>query len=154
MSNSKTAAQWKQAGKHEVVLPSGFTVTIRIPDLSSMVETGQLPQTLLDTAVKAAKGEITPEQEQTPEMAAKEREFKNLVTLAAVIEPKLTEADMDPVSGIPTEDKEMIVEFACRQREFDAIGNHIAGLHLSEQFRKFRGLTELYEDVEGVQGSE
>lgn len=146
-----SVAAWKKAKLHEVVLPSSYKVTIKIPDLSSMIETGQLPQTLLDTAVKAAKGEITAEQEQTPEMAAKEREFKELVCVAALVEPKITVAD---VGDLPVEDLDMIVEFACRQREFDAEGNHLSGLHLSEQFRRFRRIAELYEDVEGLQGSE
>lgn len=146
-----TAAAWKKAKFHNVVLPSGFTVTIKIPDLPEMIQTGQLPQALLDVAIKSAKGEITAEQEQTAEMAGKEREFKALVALATVVEPKIAATDID---DLPVEDLDMIVEFATRQREFDAEGNQIAGLHMSAQFRRFRGLTELYEDVEGVQGSE
>jgi len=147
-TNRPTVAQWKKAAFHDVVLPSGFKVKIRIPDLPSMIETGQLPQALLDVAIKVAKGE---QSEATPEMASKEAEFKNLVCLAAVVEPKISEADLAP-AGIPAEDKDMIAEFATRQREFDAEGNHISGLHLSAQFRRFRGLTDLYEDVADLQG--
>lgn len=140
-----TAAAWKKAAQHDVLCPSGVTVGIRIPDLPALIETGEIPQHLLDAALGAA-GAQDPE---TPskELIIKQREFTDLVTQITVVEPKLSDED---VKTIPYEDKDFIVAIATRQRDLDAEGKHIAGLDKSERFRRFRRLGEFDETVEGL----
>lgn len=141
------AASWGQAAFHLVTLPSGAVAKIRIPDLPALIETGEIPQHLLDAALGvAAKPNKTP----SKELIVQQREFTDCLVMQTVIEPPLSEADLDSKHGIPYEDKEMLVEIATRQRDLDAEGNHIGGLEKSEKWRKFRGLDSLYEDVEDV----
>lgn len=149
---ASTAAGWKKAAVHTVVLPSSAVVDIRIPDVSALIKTGEMPQHLLAAAIKIAKSDEADKEPSVEEMEH-EIEFKNLVCLATVVAPSITMDDLDSKTGIPTEDKDMIVAFAMRQAEFDAEGNHIAGLDSSEKFRTFRGISSLYSDVEDVQGS-
>lgn len=134
-----TAGAWKKAAVHDVVCPTGVTVTIKIPDIPALIEAGAIPQHLLDTAIGVINGD-----EPTVEMIKQQREYTDLVTMMSVVEPKLTEADL---KDIPYEDKDFIVAIATRQRDLDAIGNHIAGLTKSEDFRRFRELGEFRPDV-------
>lgn len=148
MSNTATKAAWKKAAVHNVLLPSGVRVDMKVVDLPTMVETGQIPQHLLDVALKVAMGgdeAITP----TLELIKNQREFTDLLVMLSVVEPALTEADLP---AVPAEDKALIVDIATRQRDWDAEGAQIAGLDSSARFRKFRGLDDLDEDVEGASG--
>lgn len=141
-----TIAGWKKAAKHTITLPSGVRVGIVIPDLPRMIETGQIPQHLLDAALKAAaRDRVTP----TKEMIVQQAEFTDKLVEVMLVEPKLT---ADDVSNVPVEDKEMLVEIGTRQRDLDAVGDHIGGLHTSEKFRTFRGLGPINPDVEDVSG--
>lgn len=150
MSNTRTvtaASDWGQAAFHLVTLPSGATCKIRIPDLPALIETGEIPQHLLDAALGvAAKPNKTP----SKDLIIQQREFTDCLVMATVVEPELKESDLDPKTGIPFQDKEMLVEIATRQRDLDAEGNHVGGLEKSEKWRKFRGLDSLYSDVEDV----
>lgn len=150
-----SASAWMKQAFHLVTLPSGAVVKIRIPDIAALIKTGEIPQALLGEAIAAAKGmgQDTEPKAPTAEEMSREVEFKNLVIKATVVEPEITDALLEPKTGMPAEDKDMLVEFAMRQTEFDAIGNQIAGLHTSAQYRKFRGLGGLYEDVEGLPSS-
>lgn len=139
-----TAAGWKKAAVHNVLLPSGVRVEIKIPDLPSLIETGQFPQHLLDAAIGlAAKGDSGIA---TREDVVKQREFTDKVVELTVVNPKLSAED---IAEIPFEDKEMLVALATRARDLDAEGEHIAGLTNSEKFRRFRGLGGVDSDVEG-----
>lgn len=139
-----TLASWKKNAKHPVTCPSGSRIVIRIPDLPAMIETGEIPQSLLDAALGAAAGAAeTP----TVEVMAKQREFTDHILMKSVVEPKLTAAD---VADIPYEDKEFLVAVATRQRDLDAEGEHIGGLTKSEKFRRFRKLREFDSDVESL----
>lgn len=134
-----TAGAWKKAATHEVVCPTGVTVTLKIPDIPALIEAGAIPQHLLDTAIGVVNGDSP-----TVEMLKQQREYTDLIVLKTVVEPKLTEAD---IADIPYEDKDFIVAIATRQRDLDALGNHIAGLTSSAAFRKFRELGEFRPDV-------
>lgn len=144
MSDKATKAAWKKAAVHNVLLPSGVRVDVRVIDLPRMVETGVFPQHLLDVALKEASGKE--EASPTPELIQQQREFTDLLVMASVVEPKLEQADMD---DIPYEDKAMLVDLATRQRDYDAEGAQIAGLDSSARFRKFRPFFNLDADVEG-----
>lgn len=143
-TTTTTKGAWKKAAAHEVTLESGTVVKIRLPDLPALIESGAIPQSLMDVAVSIATGK---QQEPTPEMLKLQREFTDLVVLKTVVEPALEPED---VKEIPFEDKEMIVEFATRQRVFDAVGHHLAGLENSEDFRRFHRLREFDPAMAGL----
>lgn len=141
-------AAWKKARDHTVRLPSGVYVDIAIPDLAALIESGEIPQNLLDAALKAAGAGSQAEPEApSREFIIKEKEFSDALVRATVSRPKLSEAD---VKEVPFEDKVMLVEVATRQRDLDAEGNHIGGLHKSDSFRKFRGLDGFDSTMEDV----
>jgi hypothetical protein len=135
---------WKKAKTHNVRCPSGVFVKIIIPDLPDLIDSGQLPQHLVESAIAIASRErIKP----SKELITQQKEFTNVLVEKMVVEPKLSPQD---VADIPFEDKEFLVEVATRQTDFDAEGNHIGGLHTSATFRRFRGLGSFNEDVEGL----
>lgn len=127
------AAAWKKAKTHEAVLPSGLSIEIQIPNLPLLVKTGQVPNDLIESAIGAMQGDV----QITAELLSEQAEFYNKLVAIAVVTPAITEAD---VPELPYEDVEMIVEFATRQRDVDALGRHLAGLHRSKEWRSFRGL--------------
>lgn len=145
--NRRIAAdQWAgPQAEHEVVLPSGAVVLIRIPDLPAMIENGEFPQHLIDAALGVAS---KPDAKPSKDMIVQQREFTDALVKACVLDPVMTDAMLDHKKGIPFEDKEMLVEIATRQRDLDAEGNHIGGLEKSEKWQRFRGLTHVYSDVE------
>ena len=143
-SKAVTAAAWKKAAQHYPLCPSGARVGIKIPNLPRLIEAGDVPQHLLDTAIGVAGGDdVTP----SIDLIKKQREFTDMLVLMTVVEPKLTEADLPE---LPMEDMEFIVSVATRQRDLDAEGEHIAGLTSSEKFRRFRGLGEFDPTLEGA----
>lgn len=145
MAASKTA--WKKAKVHpDITLPSGTVISIRIPNLAALAKTGQLPNELLRIAIPEVAG---PEPEPTTETEAQETldrlaKFQSWITAYSVVEPKITEEDID---DLPTEDVEMIVAIATRQRVVDEVGHHIGGLEASAEWRQFRGLPPLQSNL-------
>lgn len=137
-----TTAAWKKSAFHTIRCHSGAYVTIRIPDLPALIEAGDIPQNLLDVALKVAGGQLAGEQ-QAPslDLISQSKAFTDVVVLKSVTEPKITEADLP---DIPYEDKQLIVEIATRQRDVDAEGHYLAGLETSEKFRRFRRIGEFH----------
>lgn len=124
---------WKKAKRHPVALPSGFEVEVEIPNLPMMVKTGQIPNDLLDAALGAIK-----QQQITPDLIKEQADFFNLLVTTMVKDPEITLEELEN-DEIPYEDVELLVEIGTRQRDLDALGRHISGLHKSEEWRKFRG---------------
>lgn len=141
---SKTG--WLRAADHTVTLPSGAVVGIKLPDLPALIEAGELPQGLLDAALKFVSPNAKPE-EPSRESIGRDRAFRDLLVQITVTEPKITDADLP---NIPVEDKDMIVDFALRQRDLDAVGEHIGGLTKYENFRRFRGIDGVDSLLEGA----
>lgn len=142
-----TASGWKKAKTHTVRCPSGVYVKVNIPDIADMIDSGQLPQHLIDAAIQVAtRDKVKP----SKELITQQKEFTDAIVQKMVVEPELSAAD---VREIPYEDKEFLVSIATRQTDFDAEGNHIGGLHTSATFRRFRGLGSFDEDVEDAFGS-
>lgn len=139
-----TKTAWKKAAVHNICLESGVRVDIRIPDLPVLIESGELPQHLIDAALGVASG-----QQQTPtvDLIKKEREFTDFLILRTVVDPVLEPAD---VRELPPEDKELLVRIATRRTDLDAEGEHIGGLSSSEKFRRFRRLGEFDPALEGL----
>lgn len=129
-----TLAGWKKAKRHTVLLPSGFEAEIEIPNLPLMIKTGAIPNNLLDAALGAIE-----QQAITPALIKEQSDFFELLVSTMVKEPVLTPED---VQEIPFEDVEMLVELGTRQRDVDAVGQHIGGLHTSKDWRVFRGLED------------
>lgn len=145
-----TADQWGGTAKdpglkrHYITLPSSAVVGIEIPDLAELIASGKLPNSLVDIAIEVAKGN---QADITADAIKEQPAFYKHVVQLAVKEPEVTD---DLYAKLPTEDKEMIVEIATRQRDVDAVYDHIGGLHKNDKWRKFRGLGRLDEDVADV----
>jgi len=129
-------ASWKKSKVHEnITTPSGSVISLQIPNLPALVRAGQLPNHLIEVATGVSNGSTAI----TPELFGKQAEFTNKLVSLAVVDPELTEEEVEEV--VPYEDQEFIVEIATRQRDLDAVGRHIGGLHTQDEFRKFRNLT-------------
>jgi hypothetical protein len=138
-STKTTKTSWKKAAVHEgITLPSGTVVSIRLPNLSLMLKTGNIPNTLVDAAVEMQNVISKGNAEITREMIEQQWDYYSFLVSKTVVEPELT---AEEVAEIPAEDVEMLVEFATRQRDIDAVYRHIAGLDKLESFRRFRSLS-------------
>lgn len=135
-----TAAAWKTAKRHTVTLPSSAVVEIEIPDLPQLVKAGQIPNELVEVAIGAAASNKV-----TKEDVGLYADFANKLVSLTVVNPKVTEEEA--AAALPFEDKEMIVDFATRKIDMDAVGHHLGGLEKSKDFRSFRGIFRLDEDV-------
>lgn len=126
----RTAAAWAKRREHDVTLPSGAEVTICIPSLPVLLKAGQIPNELIAVAVKVeAKEDVTADN--LVELA----EFQRYLVQYACIAPEVTHEQVD---DLPVEDVQMIVEFATRQRDMDALGHHLAGLEVTDEWKAFR----------------
>lgn len=129
-----TKAAWIKAKRHEVTLPSGTEVSIELPNLPLMLKTGQIPNHLVDAAIDQQNaGTVTV----TREMIESQHDYFAFLVSHTVKDPEVTPED---VKDLPYEDVEMIVEFANRLRDMDAVYKHIGGLEKQSSFREFRGL--------------
>lgn len=130
-------AAWKKSKTHTVTLPSGAVATIELPNLAALIKAGNIPNNLIDDALKQRKAS-----EVTQETLLSTWEFTKLIVPVTVIDPKL---DPDDVDDLPIEDVEMLVGFATRNNDIDAVGHQLGGLETQKSFRKHRGLIGLDE---------
>jgi len=131
---SKTA--WKKAGVHTgVVLPSGFVISVKIPNLPALAESGSIPNELVDLAV-AMQGDDPPPVDS--DALTKLSELQSFLVSKTVVEPAITP---DEVSDLPAEDLQFIIEIAYRQRDVDALGNQISGLDKLAKYATFRDVS-------------
>lgn len=131
---NKTA--WKKAKTHEVTLNSGTEVSIQIPNLVELLQAGDVPNHLVPYATRTSEA-IERGREIKPEQIKAAAEFARFLVTKTVVEPEVTPED---VPDLPAEDVDMLIEFATRQRDLDALGHHIAGLEKQSDFRSFRRL--------------
>ena len=127
-----TVDSWKSAKTHTITLPSGTKVGIVIPNLPLLMKTGRIPNHLVEAAV-----ELQGKRQITAQDLEDQYEFVKTVVVLTVQEPFISEDDVDE---LPFEDLEMIVQFAMRERDTDAVYHHIGGLELVDSFRDVRGL--------------
>jgi hypothetical protein len=120
-------------------------VEIEVPNLPVLVKTGQLPNDLVRDALGAIQGGAL-----TVDTIKEQADFYGKLVAITVKEPVVTEDDVVGDDPLPFEDIEMIVEIATRQRDMDAVGDHIGGLHTSKKWRTFRGLDHLDQNVAGL----
>ena len=143
-----TKASWKKAAVHEgVTLPSGVVVSIKLPNLSLMLKTGNIPNSLVEAAVEMQNAMSRGTAEITKEMIEQQWDYYSFLVSKTVVDPEITQEE---VADIPAEDVEMLVEFATRQRDIDAVYRHIAGLDKMESFRRFRGVSSGLEGLEDL----
>src|SRR5687767_8881236 len=114
-----TINKWKQAKRHSVTLPSGVTVEIELPNIQFLLKTGQIPNSLVQIVTKAS---TDPNFRITPEVLAEQWDYTSFLVSKTVVEPSIT---AEEVAELPSEDVEMIVDFALRNRDFDAVGHHL-----------------------------
>lgn len=126
-----TKTNWKKARDHTVTLPSGTVVKIAIPNLPALVKAGVVPNELLE----AAKKRVQPE-DVTPDDIKAEADFNAYLVSKMIVEP--TGIEPDDVPELPYEDVTMLVEFATRQRDVDAVGHQLGGLETVDEYRSFR----------------
>lgn len=134
MSQKKTSIEgWKARSTHEgVTLPSGAVVSIRIPNLPLLAKTGRLPNELVQIAL-----ELGQKKKITQDDLEQQVDLTNTLVSLTVIEPAL---GPDDVPELPFEDQEMVVEFALRMRDLDAVYHHLGGLETIESFRDARSI--------------
>lgn len=152
IQEAQTADAWKARSGHPATLPSGTIIRLKVPNLAQLAKTGQLPNDLIRTAIPEVAG-VEPEplsEEEALKTIQKLADFQTWITTISVVSPTI---DEDDVPDLPTEDVEMIVALATRQRDLDAVGHHIGGLEKSADFRRFRGLSDGNEDVLGSAGN-
>lgn len=137
-ATSKTG--WKRNKVHEgVTLPSGAVVDIRLPNLSQLIKSGEIPNELVDDALEQRN-----EKKITRETLLKTWEFTRFIVPRTVVSPEIGEDDVD---DLPIQDVEMIASFAGRGTDIDAVGHQLGGLERVKSFRAARGLLTLDEIV-------
>jgi hypothetical protein len=124
---------WKQANVHTgVTLPSGTIVDITIPSLPRLIKSGQVPNHLIDIAVEQGSAEKIDK-----EVLEQTWEFTKFIIPQMLVNPEITE---DDVEDLPALDLELLIGFASRVTDLDAIGHQLGGLETQDSFRNVRGL--------------
>lgn len=148
-ASTKSKSGWIGAGVHkDITLPSGYRVDIKLPNLAALVKSGQLPNELLQVSQKVAQASQAGD-EIPDDLYDKMQTFNEFLVSRTIVKPEITDAD---VSDLPAEDVEMVVGFATRRLDFDAVGHHLAGLEAVDSFRTFRGLDAGFSDILGGAG--
>lgn len=138
-------AGWKKAKVHEgITLPSGAVVSIALPNLAKMLKSGDIPNALLEQALALRQAKKI-----DAEAIDKAWEFAVKIVPATVASPDISEED---VEDLPIEDVEMIVAFATRNADTDAVGHQLGGLETLASFRKHRGILSIDEVVGDLSG--
>lgn len=138
---TKTKTEWKKKRVHkDIVCPSGAVIDIQLPNLSQMLEAGELPNELVDIATASVSTGDSPDAEALVEFAKLQR----YLIAKTVVRPEITPED---VVDLPPEDTEFISDIANRRRDIDAVGNQIAGLDTVAQYATFRDESDSDEDV-------
>lgn len=137
---TKTKTEWKKKRVHEnVTCPSGAVVDIQIPNLTQMIESGEIPNELVDVATAAQTGA-----EPDPDALKRLAELQRHLIAQTVVRPAIT---ADDVSDLPSEDVEFLNDIANRRRDYDALGVNIAGLDTVAKYATFRDKHDSDEDV-------
>lgn len=148
---ASSKSDWKKRALHKgVTLPSGATVDIKLPDLTQLAQSGTLPAQLMDLVTKIITGKSASEAEgaeapDATEILTRIAELHSFLVAKTVVHPSITE---DEVDDLPPEDVAVLVEFALRERDMDVLGRHLAGLEKIDDFRRFRQLPGVDEDLQ------
>lgn len=132
-------AQWKGRNVHNIALPSGAYCDIKLPNIPKLVAGGQIPNELVEVASLVAQGGSRAKEVTGKELLTQHAEFTKFIVAKTVVKPEVKEEE---VELLPYEDQEFLVEVATRNRDLDALGHHIGGLHTQSDFRRFRNLPD------------
>ena len=138
---TKNKTEWKKRKVHtDVVCPSSAVVDIQLPNLTQMLESGEIPNELVDIATAAQTTGSDPSPDALIEFAKLQRHL----IAKTVVRPEITPED---VTDLPPEDVEFLSDIANRRRDVDAVGNQIAGLDTVAKYANFRDKPDSDEDV-------
>ena len=136
-------AAWKSAKRHEgVTLPSGQVVAIVLPNLATLIKSGELPNSLIDEAI-----ELQQAKKITRDALVKSWEFTRFIVPRTVVDSVITE---DDVEDLPISDVELLAAFATRNTDMDAVNHQLGGLETVKSFRNARGIYSLDEVLEDI----
>lgn len=140
-ANQKTKAAWTKKKVHsDITLPSGMVVDITIPNLAALIKADALPNDLLSVATKAAVKQEVPD-----DLFQQMDDLNTFLVSKSLVAPEITADEVNTV--VPAEDIDMLVSFATRRIDVDAVGHQLAGLETVPSFRRFRGLDALDPDL-------
>lgn len=150
---TKTLAGLKKRAVHEdVTLPSGAVVDIKLPNLPSMVESGAIPNDLIESALAQQSAEKL-----TVDILKHTWDWTVFIIPRMLVTPKInTDRDAakiaDDVREIDAADTQLLLDFAARRTDMDAVGHQLGGLETQRSFREHRGILSLDEALGGVSG--
>ncbi len=122
----------RKKGGH-ITLPSGTVVRIEVPSLPELLRANVVPNELVKYVTEEADNVMsgTVDMEKIKEAT----DFMRFVVAKTIVEPDVQPED---VPELATEDADMVMEFALRQREVDAVGHQLHGLEKLSEWRSFR----------------
>lgn len=151
-----TAAGWRKrndSGPHVATFPSGAVLKFIIPDSGSLLRSGRLPENLRETALLCAAHPDGPEgymgELVTTAIIAGERAERSATVTKAIgegmelghwlvsemlVEPKVLPEEVAR-GDFPELDVKMLLEFAERRRNVDAVGHRVPVVVLAEWAR-------------------
>lgn len=132
-----TTAGWKSRKVHEITLPSGAQVKVQIPNMALLAKTGRISNDLILMAAEIQSQAIANETP-TIEQLQENHEFTKTIVALTVVEPSLTEDQVDDV--VPVPDQDLIVALALRATDMDAVYHQLGGLETVASFRDVRGI--------------
>lgn len=135
--------EWKGRRTALATLPTGLKVRLRSVTLDELAADEALPDDLVAVAVNERTGLTAVElARRVSEDTGSAREYsqqilrlRDKLVLRAVVEPDLTEADLDEVDPF---DKDMVANIASRQTDVDATGRRVWGVEPLNTFQVFR----------------
>ena len=156
-----TKTSWLKSGTHTITTYTGHVIRIKYPNLALMMRVGLVPTHLRAVALKVARGEINvssrevtvgedlpePEGEAAYEEMLKLVELLDLLIMEMVLEPKLSQEDVD---AMPGEDRDLLLAIANRERDVDAVGVRL-GVEPLSRWDNFRGRHNCPEDCRPCQ---
>lgn len=139
MAGQSKLADWKSRKVQKVVLPSGFEAEIEVPDLVQMIQAGEVPNRLIKAANESQRIIQDVTEQGVVERMKDQHDFAAFLIAHMVKNPAITVEDY---TELPALDKDMLMSFATRSTDVDAVGNQIGGLHTDERWRRFHGLSD------------
>lgn len=148
---TSAAALKKRSVHKDVTLPSGAVVDIRVPNLTQLAATDGIPNDLIDSAIEGAgrAREAEDQKKVTVEDIKKDWKFIEFIIPKMFVNPKIEEGDVAELDPL---DIDLLVSFAIRRNDIDAVGRQLGGLDTQQSFRDHRGIVDVNEAMERLAG--
>ncbi len=112
-------AEWRASRLHELILPSGLTVTVRDATMTDLLLTGKLPSSFVDLAEESAKnGQDGLDLKQLAKSGEEFRAMLDALVSIALVLPLIGDVADDAhitLDELPNDDKMAIFNFANRE---------------------------------------